>query len=57
VPGDHLRTRLAQITVLLKCVRRDAFDVHVDRSLASYLSAWLNAHRVSVESLPIEEGT
>jgi heterotetrameric sarcosine oxidase gamma subunit len=43
-PGDWVRTRLAQITVILRCAGVDVFELHVDRSLSAYLEGWLNGH-------------
>jgi heterotetrameric sarcosine oxidase gamma subunit len=43
-PGDRVRMRLAQITVILRCMAADVFELHVDRSLSTYLEGWLNDH-------------
>jgi heterotetrameric sarcosine oxidase gamma subunit len=43
-PGDRVRMRLAQITVILRCVAADVFELHVDRSLSTYVDGWLNDH-------------
>jgi heterotetrameric sarcosine oxidase gamma subunit len=49
-PGDWVRTRVAQITVILRCVAADAFELHVDRSLSIYLEEWLNDHAKSLRN-------
>ena len=41
--GDYVRTRLAQVDLLLHCVGPDSFDLHVDRSVGDYLEEWLTA--------------
>jgi heterotetrameric sarcosine oxidase gamma subunit len=43
-PGDWVRMRLAQITVIVRCVAADVFELHIDRSLSTYLEGWLNDH-------------
>jgi heterotetrameric sarcosine oxidase gamma subunit len=42
-PGDYVRTRLAQIDVVLQCIGTDTFELHVDSSLVDYLESWLKA--------------
>jgi heterotetrameric sarcosine oxidase gamma subunit len=42
-PGQYARTRLGQIEVVVHCVRADAFELHVDRSVVDHLEAWLLA--------------
>jgi len=42
-PGQYLRTRLGQIEVVLHCVGHDAFELHVDRSVADHVEGWLAA--------------
>jgi heterotetrameric sarcosine oxidase gamma subunit len=42
-PGQYVRTRLGQVEVVLQCVGAEAFELHVDRSLADYLEGWLEA--------------
>jgi heterotetrameric sarcosine oxidase gamma subunit len=49
-PGDSVRTRLAQITVILRCVANDVFELHIDRSLLTYLEGWLNHHLNSLRN-------
>jgi heterotetrameric sarcosine oxidase gamma subunit len=49
-PGDSVRTRLAQITVILRCLADDVFELHVDRSLSTYLEGWLNHHLKSLRN-------
>jgi heterotetrameric sarcosine oxidase gamma subunit len=49
-PGDWARTRLAQITVILRCAGVDAFELHVDRSLSAYLEGWLNDHAIPLRN-------
>jgi heterotetrameric sarcosine oxidase gamma subunit len=41
--GDYVRTRLAQVDLLLHRVGSDSFDLHVDRSVGDYLQEWLMA--------------
>ena len=42
-PGQYVRTRLGQVDVVLHCVGHDSFELHVDRSVADHLEAWLAA--------------
>ena len=49
-PGDWVRTRLAQITVILRCVAADVFELHIDRSLSTHLEGWLNDHAKPLQS-------
>lgn len=44
-PGHYARTRLGQIEVILHCTGENAFDVHVDRSLADHFESWLAAQQ------------
>jgi heterotetrameric sarcosine oxidase gamma subunit len=42
VSSDHyVRTRLAQIEVVLHCRGPETFEIYVDRSLAEHLEGWL----------------
>jgi heterotetrameric sarcosine oxidase gamma subunit len=43
LPGQYSRTRLGQIEVVLHCTGEDAFEAHVDRSVADYFETWLIA--------------
>jgi heterotetrameric sarcosine oxidase gamma subunit len=49
-PRDWVRTRLAQITVILRCVAADVFELHIDRSVSTYLEGWLNDHAKPLRS-------
>jgi heterotetrameric sarcosine oxidase gamma subunit len=40
-PGQYVRTRLGHLEVVLHCVGHDSFELHVDRSVADHLEAWL----------------
>jgi heterotetrameric sarcosine oxidase gamma subunit len=54
-PGNYARTRLGQIEVILHCTGENAFEVHIDRSLADYFESWLAAQhsaRFPVSALP-----
>lgn len=42
-PGEYARTRIGQVEVVLHCVGPEAFELHVDRSLADHLEGWLEA--------------
>ena len=42
-PGQYVRTRLGHVEVVLHCVGHDSFELHVDRSVADHLEAWLAA--------------
>jgi len=42
-PGQYARTRLGHIEVILHCIGADSFELHVDRSVADHLEAWLIA--------------
>jgi sarcosine oxidase gamma subunit len=42
-PGEYVRTRLGHVEVVLHCVGHDSFELHVDRSVADHLEAWLEA--------------
>jgi heterotetrameric sarcosine oxidase gamma subunit len=42
-PGQYVRTRLGHVEVVLHCVGDDSFELHVDRSVADHLEAWLEA--------------
>ncbi len=42
-PGQYVRTRLAQVDVILHCVGADAFELLADSSIAEHLEAWLEA--------------
>jgi heterotetrameric sarcosine oxidase gamma subunit len=42
-PGQYARTRLGQIEVILHCTGAQSFELHVDRSVADHLEAWLTA--------------
>jgi heterotetrameric sarcosine oxidase gamma subunit len=44
-PGHYARTRLGQIDVILHCTGENAFEVHVDRSLADNFESWLAAQQ------------
>jgi heterotetrameric sarcosine oxidase gamma subunit len=56
-PGDRVRTRLAQITVIVRCVATDVFELHVDRRLSSYLEGWLNEQAKSLRSDRVPNAT
>ncbi len=43
LPGQYSRTRLGQIDVVLHCTGENAFEAHVDRSVADYFETWLMA--------------
>ncbi|MBM3525253.1 MAG: hypothetical protein FJX57_20085 [Alphaproteobacteria bacterium] len=40
-PGSATRTAMAGVTVMLRVVGPDAFELRVDRSYAAWLEAWL----------------
>jgi len=42
-PGQYVRTRLAQFEVILHCIGADSFELHLERSMADDLEAWLTA--------------
>jgi heterotetrameric sarcosine oxidase gamma subunit len=42
-PGQYVRTRLAQVEVVLHCIGADAFELLADRSIAQHLEDWLAA--------------
>jgi heterotetrameric sarcosine oxidase gamma subunit len=44
-PGHYAKIRLGQIEVILHCTGENAFDVHVDCSLADHFESWLEAQR------------
>ena len=46
-PGQYVRTRLAQVDVILHCIGADAFELLADRSIAEHLEGWLAAQYVA----------
>lgn len=42
-PRQYVRTKLAQLDVVLHCIAAEAFEVLADRSIAEYLEGWLVA--------------
>ena len=41
--GQYARTRLGLIEAIVHCTGENAFDVHVDRSMAGRFESWLSA--------------
>jgi heterotetrameric sarcosine oxidase gamma subunit len=54
-PGQYVRTRLGQVEVVLHCVGPDAFELHLDRSVADHLEGWLAARHA--QQSPPEDAT
>jgi heterotetrameric sarcosine oxidase gamma subunit len=43
MPQRYARTRIGQVDMILQCVRENAFELHVDRSLVDYIQSWITA--------------
>jgi len=52
-PGQYVRTRLAQVDVILHCIGADVFELLADRGIACHLEDWLAAqHAAQSVALP-----
>ena len=54
-PGQYVRTKLAQVDVILHCIGADAFELLADRSIAEHLEGWLVA-QYEAQSHPTGSG-